>query len=324
MGVLDAVTAVVVAQTIVFANAVLRDEKLSGRNKVPLLISCLGSIIQRITMMFYMDGSISRSCTLLVVIGNVFGLIMFRYALLFMMIKLYLSIRNSDKIGKTIFALSHCAFLASSILVLYNLITAPIVDHLTCEQLISANVTTANNFLFLISFLTIALPIIWHLYAHIRSVRGTFAQSNSVDAVYFRQLLFMSVFTAVYTAQVLSLRFIREWAWLMLSFIAADYVWLHGILIWVLPQARDCDSIVVPQSLHITSHAGRSTKHLPKDGTGTIAADEKVKSPSTDRKGGELTDQDLVIQAAVRRELQLWSQNQQNAFERVAGEALQP
>ncbi|KAI8818875.1 uncharacterized protein EV422DRAFT_535775 [Fimicolochytrium jonesii] len=236
------VTSITVSHTIVYLNTLLTRSDLAWRHRSFLIAMCLTHLIQRVTMMFYMDNSISRNCTTLIVFGNLLGVIAYRYTLLHLLGALYRSMRQNDVYSKAASAISVALWVASSIAFMEHMLTAPITDASFCAQELTPWKTTVNNSLFLMSFAVISIPIIMHLGRHLRNVRSTLTkttQMSPVDRIYYTQLYFLAGFIPVFLLLLIVQWFMHEWAWLLLDFIMSDYCWLHGIALFTFKRAPE-------------------------------------------------------------------------------------
>ncbi|KAJ3176028.1 hypothetical protein HDU87_005545 [Geranomyces variabilis] len=194
---------------------------------------CFSHLVQRVSMMFYLDSTLSRNCTALVVIGNLFGEVLFRFCLLWMLNSLYRSMRANDIRAKATTGLSMALYVASSILFMQHLISAPITDQSICGQALTQWKTTVNNLLFLTAYLAVALPMVHSLYnAFAMSKTALNSGPYLIASIYERQLVFLTTFTCLFVLLIVVQWFIAEWSWLLLDFIAGDYIWLQGIAIW--------------------------------------------------------------------------------------------
>ncbi|KAJ3156311.1 hypothetical protein HDU89_004093 [Geranomyces variabilis] len=233
MVVTSTVQAIVCAHTILYLHTLAMRSDMHIRVRFPLVVMCLSHLIQRVTMMFYLDSTLSRNCTALVVIGNLFGEVLFRFCLLWMLNSLYRSMRGNDFRAKGTTGVSMVLFVASTIFFMQHLIAAPITDESICGQTLTQWKTTVNNLLFLTSYIAVALPIVNSLYNAISiSKKALNSGPYLIASIYERQLVFLSAFTLMFVLLIVVQWFITEWTWLLLDFIAGDYIWLQGIAIW--------------------------------------------------------------------------------------------
>ncbi|TPX56554.1 hypothetical protein PhCBS80983_g04462 [Powellomyces hirtus] len=270
-------TALTISHTIVYLNTLLGRTELATRIRIPLILMCLTHIIQRMTMMFYFDPTLTRNCTALIVIGNLFGEIAFRYTLLYMLALLFRTMRKEDIASKAVAVVSFLLWLGSSIAFMEHMITAPIIDHAVCQQILTPWKTTVNNTLFLLSFTVVALPIILHLSKHLRDSRMVNRSSSTVDGVYYRQLIYIVVFTVSYIVLVLAQWFISpsDWGWLMMDFILCDYIWLNGIQLWTFQMSADGPSAQRKSDSLSNKESKNKLAHVPN------ASAKFIKAPSS-------------------------------------------
>ncbi|KAI8825180.1 uncharacterized protein EV422DRAFT_617585 [Fimicolochytrium jonesii] len=269
--ILSTITAISVSHTMIHLNSLLFASALAPHLRIPLITMCISHLIQRTTMVFYLDASLSRNCTALIVLGNLFGILTFRYMLIHLLGGLYRAMRKGDAVGKWVTGVSTGLWGASSTAFMEHMITAPVVDPGTCGQQLNAWKTAVYNVLFLLSFLSVAGPTIACLGWHLRLARSTRSKGlattreraaeyvpapggagaasttpttprlpantsiDAIDAVYYRQLVFMLVFSTSYVILCALQWVITEWGWLMFTFILEDYCWLQGIQLWTIP-----------------------------------------------------------------------------------------
>ncbi|KAJ3167381.1 hypothetical protein HDU88_002303 [Geranomyces variabilis] len=227
------VTAITVSHTMIYLNTLFTRTDMSMKVRGPLIAMCMSHLIQRITMTFYSDSTLSRNCVSLVVFGNLFGEVLFRFCLLWMLSVLFRAMRHDDMISKVATGVSMALFVASSIVFMEHMITAEIFNYDLCLQNLIQWKTTLNNLLFLASFLGLGIPIIAFLYRAVSVAKRTLNNGPSlIDTIYQRQLYFLTTFTVVYVVLLVVQWFIKEWPWLMLDFIVCDYCWLTGISMW--------------------------------------------------------------------------------------------
>ncbi|TPX65505.1 hypothetical protein SpCBS45565_g05167 [Spizellomyces sp. 'palustris'] len=231
--VLASLSAVAIAESVFFLFRFVERGRLSVSRKIFIISHCLSHILQRITMMFYFDATISRDCLALAIIGNVFGLVLFRFTLLALLGILCMTLMKYSLMSKVICGLSGVTFLGHIGVLLFNTLAAPILDAAVCIQGLHQPLIAACNILFLTSFLLVAVPIIFILQSHLRG--DTAGMSKDILLVYRRQLLFMALFTAVSTGFVIAQFLVTEWSWLMFTFIMHDIVWNGGLVMWLMP-----------------------------------------------------------------------------------------
>ncbi|KAJ3005598.1 hypothetical protein HKX48_000582 [Thoreauomyces humboldtii] len=234
MLVTSTINAIAVSHTILYAHTLFSRGDMPLKTRGPLIVMCGSHLIQRITMMFYEDSSLTRNCTALVVIGNLFGEVLFRGCLLYMLTVLLTAVTHDSLTSKIASWTCLSLYIASSIVFMEHMITSPISDESYCGQVLTEWKTTVNNALFLASFLSVGLPIIHFLYGAVSKARKTLTANKPslVTTVYKRQLWFLSGFTIVYVGLLIAQWFIVSWPWLLLDFIVSDYAWLNGISIW--------------------------------------------------------------------------------------------
>ncbi|KAJ3149593.1 hypothetical protein HDU89_003646 [Geranomyces variabilis] len=227
------VTAISVSHTMIYLNTLFTRSDMSMKVRGPLIAMCLSHLIQRITMTFYLDNSLSRNCTSLIVFGNLFGEVLFRFCLLWMLGVLFRAMRHDDMVSKAATGASMALFVASSIVLMEHMISAEITDYSYCYQTFIQWKTTVNNLLFLAAFLVLGIPIIAFLYKAVSVAKRTLNNGPSlIDTIYQRQLYFLTTFTVVYVALLVLQWFIKPFPWLLLDFIVCDYCWLTGISMW--------------------------------------------------------------------------------------------
>ncbi|KAJ3174771.1 hypothetical protein HDU87_006887 [Geranomyces variabilis] len=247
------VTAISVSHTMIYLNTLFSRADMTMKVRGPLIVMCLSHLVQRITMTFYLDSSLSRNCTALIVIGNLFGEVLFRFCLLWMLGVLFRAMRHDDVVSKTATATSMVLFVASSIVLMEHMISAEITDETVCSQVFTQWKTTVNNLMFLGAFLVLGIPILAFLYRAVAIAKRTLNNGPSlVDTIYQRQLYFLSAFTVIYVVLLVLQWFIKQFPWLLLDFIVCDYCWLTGISMWTAgappgdkqttTQNRDTDS----------------------------------------------------------------------------------
>ncbi|KAI8906990.1 hypothetical protein DFJ77DRAFT_476193 [Powellomyces hirtus] len=230
------------SHTVVLFDRVLNNERIITRNKVPLLICCLAHIVSRFQLVFLFDSDAPRDCLSMVIVSMLFGLILFRFSLLYLLSVLCLSLTSgiggNKLFTKGLNVLGWLLFLASSIILLYYEVATPFFTN-TCLQILPKRLLSANNACFLCSFFCFAAPIIVQLFLHVRSVRGTSAKDNAIRRIYVRQMIFMAAFTIIYLVLLIITWWLNELYSMMFVFIFSDYVWLLGIYMWILPQRSD-------------------------------------------------------------------------------------
>lgn len=186
-------------------------------------------------LQFYFDDVTPRNCTALIVIGNLFGLISFRYSILYMLNALGMSLNAFNIRSKIACALAHATFLVSAVTLLYNVLDAPIIVPATCSQTLSPTYTTINNAFFLISFVISAAPVVYVLGTHIGESQNT---PKFVKQIYKRQMYFIVVFSTLYIGILVVQWFIKEFSWLLLTFVVQDIVWQNGLAMFLMSDAK--------------------------------------------------------------------------------------
>ncbi|KAJ3161108.1 hypothetical protein HDU86_007729 [Geranomyces michiganensis] len=234
MLIMSTVTAISVSHTMIYLNTLFTRSDISMKVRGPLMTMCVSHLIQRVTMTFYMDSSLSRNCTALVIFGNLLGEILFRFCLLHMLGVLFRAMRHDDIYSKAATWISMALFTGSSIVFMEHMIRAPILIEEICLQVFTQWKTTLNNLLFLASFLCLGVPILLFLYKAVQTAKRNLNNNGPslVDTIYQRQLYFLSTFTFVYVILLVIQWYIHEIPWLLLDFVVCDYTWLTGISMW--------------------------------------------------------------------------------------------
>ncbi|KAI8995950.1 hypothetical protein BC832DRAFT_568147 [Gaertneriomyces semiglobifer] len=233
--ILTTATTIAIAITVHFLYRLVEHPRLPKMQRMILILFCLSHIIQRFTMTFYYDTEVPRSCFLLALIGNTFGLSIFRFCLIFMLGTLCMKLMQRTTSSKVIVATSTIAFIASTAALLYNTISAKITDPSSCTQELSKVLTITSNFSFLGSFLVVAIPVILFLQRHVNGTVVTVNTTVTVKAIYVRQRNFMIFFSICHVALSVTSYYIESFTWLLLTFIAADCVWINGTILWLMP-----------------------------------------------------------------------------------------
>ncbi|KAJ3019965.1 ribonucleoside reductase large subunit Cdc22 [Thoreauomyces humboldtii] len=280
MLVTSTINAIAVSHTILYAHTLFGRSDMPWKTRGPLITMCGAHLIERITMMFYEDSSLTRNCTALVIIGNLFGEVLFRFCLLYMyadgLTVLLRAVTHDSLTSKIASWTSLLLFFGSSVTFMEHMISSPIIDPDYCGQELTQWKTTVNNVLFLASFLSIGLPIIHFLYGAVTKAKNTLNNNapSLVTTVYKRQLYFLSGFTVLYVALIVVQWWIKSWPWLLLNFIVSDYAWLNGISIWSSPiqltSARLCHvryqtGYGLPKLLFCTAQSPSACLTLPAD-----------------------------------------------------------
>ncbi|KAI8816549.1 uncharacterized protein EV422DRAFT_288925 [Fimicolochytrium jonesii] len=160
-------SALTMSHTVVLFHHVVYDTRVVVRNKIPLLICCLSHMISRIQFFYLFDPLPPRDCQAMVIVSNLFGLITFRFTLLYMLGQLCLNLNKNNILAKAAWSLSMLCWLGSSIILMYQEITAPFIIEEICIQLMRPELTQANNVLFLLSFVFMVAPITYLLSQHV-------------------------------------------------------------------------------------------------------------------------------------------------------------
>ncbi|KAI8904515.1 hypothetical protein DFJ77DRAFT_247997 [Powellomyces hirtus] len=272
------------AHSLVIANQVIYDSRIRPLHKFMLLWTCATHTLQKILFTYLFDAFAPRNCWATITVSNVFGLCCFRFSMMFMFGQLLLTLGKRAMWAKVCWALGMICWAISCGILLYVEYTSPPFG--TCMQDLAANLTTGNNVAALIAFAFMAFPIIGVLAKHISSTKGTSMSSGSaVKRVYITQIAFLVVFTVMYIVLCIASQYMNELYPMLYCFIFADYVWLCGIYLWLLPQA--------PQSTSQTSQLGgaktqmvTATGHRQSIANGGTAA-----MPGDRRRTTEITEE---------------------------------
>ena len=232
--IMTTVTSVSVAETVYLLATVIRSTSIPNEKRAVLGVCCVAHLIQRVTMMFYFDATVTRDCLTLILIGNIFGLILFRYSVVYLYTTVCLSLRKHDAVAKLVAGVTHALFLASSALLLINVVTAPLTDPAVCGQHLDPFYTLANNWTFVLSVVLSVAPVLHVL----RGLSRSPASTNAVRRIYRLQFLASVSFIAAFASLAVGQIFITHFPWLMLAFITSDLIYLNGCVLWMLPRGE--------------------------------------------------------------------------------------
>ncbi|KAI9092827.1 hypothetical protein DFS34DRAFT_652783 [Phlyctochytrium arcticum] len=264
--------------SIVYAGRIIEHPRLSTKKKIPLLLNSFSHIIQRVTMMFYFVPDISRNCTVLIVIGNVFGLGLFRYSLIYVFVDLGKALLGDTRVSRFLALAINLIFVASFTMLMVNVITAPIKDPATCGQELGKFLTLTNNLLFMGAFTMAVGMVIYVLQSHLRTV--DIRADREIARLQRTQLTFTTIFLATWITFTIGQYWVDEWPWLMSCFILCDTIFVNGILLWLMPESdkshKDVTSFFSPGE----SKANKSSK------------DARLLSQTIDQQSRQLTGMD--------------------------------
>ncbi|KAI9100387.1 hypothetical protein DFS34DRAFT_614418 [Phlyctochytrium arcticum] len=187
-------SALTISHTVVLFDRVVNNARITTRNKIPLVICCISHLISRFQLMYLFDADAPRNCKAMVLVGNLCGLIVFRFTLLYLLSVLCLSLTRglakNDLAVKALNVVGWILFIASSVILMYQEIVTPFFTE-TCLQDLAKSLSSANNACFLCSFFCFAAPIIVQLFLHIKRSQGSSSKNGAIRKIYLRQLVFM-------------------------------------------------------------------------------------------------------------------------------------
>ncbi|KAI9092826.1 hypothetical protein DFS34DRAFT_631980 [Phlyctochytrium arcticum] len=258
--IIGTMSSIAMALSIVYAGRIIEHPRLSNKKKIPLILNSISHIIQRVTMMFYFEPNITRNCTILIVIGNVFGLGLFRYSLVYVFVDLGKALLGNTRVATALAILINFIFLASFTMLMVNVLIAPINNPATCGQDLGKELTLANNLLFMLCFTLAVGIVIYVLQSHLRS--RDIQADREIARLQRNQLIFTVVFIVVWIFFTIGQYWVVEWPWLMSCFITCDIIFVNGILLWMMPESpkKSRDGTSTTGGNSITNKANRSMR----------------------------------------------------------------
>ncbi|KAJ3185541.1 hypothetical protein HDU87_000164 [Geranomyces variabilis] len=195
------------------------DPRIKAVNKAMLLTCCVTHALQMILLEYLYDADMPRNCWATITFGNVFGLVPFRFTLMYMFGNLLLTLAKKAMWAKICYAVGMLCWAASSAVLLYQCYAPDFAPDASCNQAAVTAQTTANSALFMIAVTAVAGPIIVILVNHMRDVPKSLGTSSAMRRVYITQISFLVTFLVVYLLICFVLFFITDFGSLMYCYV---------------------------------------------------------------------------------------------------------